>query len=117
MRSACDSNAVEGPILNKIFQHPRGSSTKPQAYGDSLAIAQKLAAGDPGNTEWQRDLWISYRTVTDLAEREHKTREARKYWRQALDVLSAIDNRGLYLSPDERESLKTLRRKTGVDRG
>jgi hypothetical protein len=29
-----------------------------QAYGDGLAIREKLAAQDPSNSEWQRDLRI-----------------------------------------------------------
>jgi hypothetical protein len=27
-----------------------------KAYRDSLAIRERLAAADPGNTQWQRDL-------------------------------------------------------------
>ena len=31
-----------------------------KAYGDGLAIFEKLAAQDPSNTGWQRDLSVSF---------------------------------------------------------
>ena len=30
-----------------------------------MAIAQKLAASDPGNSQWQRDLWVSHNKIGD----------------------------------------------------
>jgi len=83
-------------------------------YGESLGIAKKLAAGDPSNTEWQRDLSVSYAKLADLAERQKKVGEAKAYWKQAFDVLSGIEKRGLHLSPEDRQHLETLRRKAGV---
>jgi hypothetical protein len=59
-----------------------------QAYGDSLAIAKTLAAGEPGNIQWEHDLTLSYVRVAALAERQKDPREARTYWKQAFDVLS-----------------------------
>jgi hypothetical protein len=88
-----------------------------RAYRDSLKLTKQLAASDPGNTEWQRDLSEFFRKSGDVAERHKKTDEARSYWKQALDVLSGIDKRGLHLSPEEREMLKTLRRKVGAEAG
>jgi tetratricopeptide (TPR) repeat protein len=34
-----------------------------KSYSDGLAIAERLAKSDPGNTEWQRDLSVSYNFV------------------------------------------------------
>jgi hypothetical protein len=85
-----------------------------QAYRDSLAIAKKLAAGDPSNTQWQRDLSVSYWKFADLAEKQNNSRETRTYWKQAFDVLSGIDKRGLHLSPEDRQFLETLRGKVGA---
>ena len=79
-----------------------------QAYGDSLAITKTLAASDLSNTDWQRDLSVSYSKVADLAERQKDPREACTYWKQAFDVLSGIDKRGLHLSPQERQVLEAL---------
>ncbi|HNI67703.1 MAG TPA: hypothetical protein PKV55_06685, partial [Nitrospira sp.] len=88
-----------------------------QAYRDSLTIAKSHAASDPGNTDWQRDLWVSYWKLADLAERQKHISEARGYWKQAFDVLSEIDKRGLHLSPEDRQHLDRLRQKAGLDAG
>ena len=85
------------------------------AYRKSHTIAETLAARDTGNTQWQRDLMVSYWKLADLAEKQNKPREARTYWKQAFDVLSGIDKRGLHLSPEDRQFLETLRGKLGVD--
>src|SRR5205814_6178272 len=80
-----------------------------RAYGDGLVIRNKLAAGDPSNTAWQRDVWVSYWKLADLAERRNQTAQARGYWKQAFDVLSAIDKRGLHIPPEARKLLDQLR--------
>ena len=36
------------------------------AYQDDLAIAERLAAQDPGNAQWQGDLSISYERIGDV---------------------------------------------------
>jgi len=36
------------------------------AYAADLAIADKLAAADPGNAEWQRDLSVSWERIGDV---------------------------------------------------
>ena len=37
------------------------------AYQAALAIAQRLAAADPGNAGWQRDLSVSHNKIGNLA--------------------------------------------------
>jgi hypothetical protein len=37
-----------------------------KAYRDSLAIAERLAAADRSNTQWQRDLYVSNGKVGDV---------------------------------------------------
>ncbi len=44
-----------------------------KAYQDSLAIGQKLAAQDPGNAGWQRDLSVSFEQDRRRAEREGRS--------------------------------------------
>jgi tetratricopeptide (TPR) repeat protein len=85
-----------------------------RAYGDGLRIAKKLAAGDPSNTLFKRDLLVSYWKLANLAERQEKASEAQGYWKQAFDVLSGIEKQGLQLSPQDRQYLETLRRKSGA---
>jgi hypothetical protein len=79
------------------------------AYRECLAIRRKLADSDPSNSLWQRDLWVSYWTLAELAERQEKDSEARSYWKKALEVLSAIESRGLCISPQDRQYLEILR--------
>jgi len=86
-----------------------------QAFGDSLAIRQQLAAGDPSNIDWQRDLSESFCNLANLAERQENIREARNYWNKALKVLAVIDKRGLHLSPEDRKLLETVREKASTD--
>jgi Tfp pilus assembly protein PilF len=86
-------------------------------YEDARLIAQRLAASDPRNIQWQRDLTVANWKLADLAERQKRTSEAHTYWKQAFDVLSGIEQRGLHLSPDDRQWLETLRVKIGADAG
>lgn len=62
----------------------------------------------------QRDLYVSYWRLADLAEKQNNSREASTYWKQAFDVLSGINKRGLHLSPGDRQFLETLRGKVGA---
>ena len=39
-----------------------------QAFGQDLAIFERLAALDPANTGWQRDLAVAYSRVGDVAQ-------------------------------------------------
>jgi len=59
-------------------------------------------------------LYVSYWKLADLAEQQNNSRDARTYWKQAFDVLSGIDKRGLHLSPGDRPFLETLREKVGA---
>jgi tetratricopeptide (TPR) repeat protein len=85
-----------------------------QAYNDALAIAKELADSYPRKARWQRVLSELYRSLADLAERQNKDSEAQDYWKQALDVLSDIENRGLHLSSEDRQWFERLRQKTGA---
>ena len=40
-----------------------------EAYRDDLAIRQKLAAQDPGNAGWRRDLSVSFDKIGDVQRR------------------------------------------------
>ena len=55
-----------------------------KAYGETLAIFKKLAEGDPTNTGWQRDLYVSYWRLADLSERRNDDGEAKGYWKASL---------------------------------
>ena len=53
------------------MQRAQGNlETALKAYQDVLAIAETLAAQDPSNSEWQRDLIVSYVKLAEVAEQE-----------------------------------------------
>ena len=66
-----------------------------EAYQDSLAIAQKLAAQDPGNAAWQRDLIVSNVKLAEVAEaKDGEESEAKRHYRAALDIAIALRDSG-----------------------
>ena len=74
----------------------RGRTTDAtQLYQQALAIDERLAGLDPGNTEFQRGLSISYERLGDLASASGNTAEATRRYQQKL----AIDERLAGLDP------------------
>ncbi len=82
-------------------------------YTGYKAIAQRLAASDPDNADWQRDLWVSYWKLADLSEKNGQAAEARETWRKAYRVIAGMKERGLHLSPQDEGFLQRLRQKAG----
>ena len=80
------------------------------AYRQSLAVSERLAAADPSNAGWQRDLWVSYWRMADMLERSGE-KEAIDWWRRAYAVLSSMKQRGLFISPSDEKAFDFLRRK------
>jgi len=62
-----------------------------QLYGEYLEIAKSLAARDAGNTQWQRDLFVSNWKLADLAEKRDQPQQARDYWRASYEALAGIE--------------------------
>ncbi|HQX50888.1 MAG TPA: hypothetical protein PLR25_13325 [Planctomycetaceae bacterium] len=79
-------------------------------YGESLCIAQRLAESDPGNAEWQRDLWASYWRVANVMEPQQAP-DAMAYWRRAHETLARMVETGLFVSPQDRQFLDRLQQK------
>ena len=64
------------------------------AYQAGLDIAVRLAAADPGNTEWQRDLSVSHNKIGDVAVAAGDLTAARTAYQAGLDIrerLAAAD--------------------------
>jgi len=80
------------------------------AYRASLEIRQRLAATDPGNAGWQRDLWVSFWRMAAMSEQQ-STGDARMWWQNAFDVLSAMKQRALPVSPQDEQFLSQFRAK------
>ena len=55
-------------------------------YEQSLAIAEELAAADPANTTYRRDLSLSYDNLAELARTAGKSDEADEWASKALAI-------------------------------
>jgi hypothetical protein len=62
------------------------------AYEESKAIAERLAASDPSNAGWQRDLVVSLWKLS--ADGLAAPRDAREYLKRVLEILDALDAAG-----------------------
>ena len=71
------------------------------------------AAADPSNTEWQRDLWVSYWRLATMAEKTGKG-SAMDWWRKAYKKLNSMKKSGLFVSPTDEKYLDILRQKAGI---
>ena len=63
-------------------------------YQAALDIAERLAAADPANTGWQRDLSVSRNKLGDVAADAGDLTAARDHYQAALDIrvtLAAAD--------------------------
>jgi hypothetical protein len=81
-----------------------------RAYQARFAIAERLAAADPDNAQWQRDLYVSCWRMADLTERTDPG-QALGWWRKAHDALARMRARGMHLSPADEGFLEQLERK------
>ncbi len=61
-----------------------------KAYQDNLAITERLAATDRSNTQWQRDLSISYEKVGDVLMAQGNLNDALKAYRDSLAIAERL---------------------------
>jgi hypothetical protein len=66
------------------------------SYQASLAIRERLAAADPGNAGWQRDLALSYGRVGMVKAQQDAREDARGAFRQGRDIVVRLSRE----SPD-----------------
>jgi tetratricopeptide (TPR) repeat protein/energy-coupling factor transporter ATP-binding protein EcfA2 len=60
------------------------------AYRKGLAIAEALAARDPANTQWQRDLSVSHNKIGDVLKAQGDGPGALAAYRKALTIREAL---------------------------
>lgn len=75
------------------------------AYRKGLAIRETLAARDPGNTGWQRDLIVSYVKLSEVTG-------DRSYATKALTIAQTMQQRGT-LQPRDAWMVDELKRRSG----
>jgi hypothetical protein len=78
-----------------------------ESFRASLAIAERLAAADPGNAGWQRDLIVSY---AKLAEVE----PGAGWWAKGLGVAEKLAAEGR-LAPTDAWIPEYLREKAAAE--
>ena len=59
-------------------------------YRAGLAIAERLAAADPSNAGWQRDLFISYERLGSVEERKQNPNDAAPYYAEAAKIIRRL---------------------------
>jgi hypothetical protein len=77
-----------------------------------LRIRERLAAADPSNAGWQRDLWVSCWRIADVLEKSGDP-SAIQFWRRAYEALSGMKRKGLFVSAQDERVLEQLRQKVG----
>src|SRR4029453_16397794 len=60
------------------------------SYQIALAILERLAARDPANTEWQRDLSISYNKIGDVQRAQRDQQAALSSYQQSLQIAEKL---------------------------
>lgn len=63
-------------------------------YERARAIFERLAAADPGNAGWQRDLIVSNVKLAEIAGQAGETTVARGHYRAALEIAMDLQARG-----------------------
>ena len=59
-------------------------------YEEAHIIAQRLATSDPGNTQWQGDLSVSYDRLGDVAQAQGQLAEAAQAYRNGLTIARTL---------------------------
>ena len=69
------------------------------AYQASLDIRERLAATDPGNAQWQRDLAVSYFKLYQIAQEAAHNDEALQHRLRCREVLRGMKAQRMHLDP------------------
>lgn len=78
----------------------------------SLETSKKLLTANPDSVEAARDVWVSCWKLANLAESTGKG-DAASWWKRTYDILLGMEEKGMFLSPEDKRLLETLRGKVG----
>jgi tetratricopeptide (TPR) repeat protein len=65
-----------------------------ESFREDLVIARRLAAIDPGNPEWQHDLWLSYYKLGQMEADAKRLDAARANYSEALAIIEKLSASG-----------------------
>ena len=71
-----------------------------QSWRADLALAERLAATDPQNAEWQRDVMVSCWTLAELGSTAGPVETRRALLQKGLDILRNQHNRKVLREAD-----------------
>jgi hypothetical protein len=86
------------------------------AYDAACAIAERLAASDPGNAEWQRDLIVSIVKLAETRAGVGDGQGAVAHYRRALTVARELAGSGR-LMPTDTWMVADLERRLAAAQG
>jgi tetratricopeptide (TPR) repeat protein len=90
-RSGSDAALCDSHIWVGDGQVARGDLVGAlKSYRDSLRIADRLAQSDPGNTEWQCDLSLSYDRIGEVQAAQGDLAAALKSYRDSLAISDRV---------------------------
>lgn len=86
------------------------------SYRASLAIFERLAAADPGNAEWQRDVIVSNVKLAEIVGRAGESGAARAHYQAAMSIALELQASGR-LAPRDAWMVGELERRLGAAAG
>jgi hypothetical protein len=79
-----------------------------QAYRNSLAITERLAAKDPGRADWQMDLAAGYQRLWFLYESIGIDKSRQQYRKKLLETLRYMGQSGMLMDPQLKSLLEEM---------
>jgi hypothetical protein len=70
-----------------------------RSFTEAKTITERLAASDPANAAWQRDLAVSHFKLFQLAQKSGDEAMMQAELRACFTVLDGMKRRGLHMDP------------------
>ncbi|HTZ66176.1 MAG TPA: tetratricopeptide repeat protein [Roseiarcus sp.] len=90
--------------IGDVLVRQRNLTEALNSYQAALAIRQRLADADPGNSDWQGDLSVSNDRIGDVLARQQNWSEAVKYYAAAFAIRRSLAR----ADPDNLDWLRNL---------
>ena len=101
--------AVSWSKVGDMLAQQRDLAQALQAYQSSLQIREDLAQRDPDNAQAQRDLWVGHFKLFELLNVLIGPVVALNHLQAVDRILTAMDARGMHLSPADRQVWRQVR--------
>jgi tetratricopeptide (TPR) repeat protein len=76
--------------LGDLYRTQGRSTEARDAYQRSMDIAERLAASDPSNAEWQRDLSVSHNKIGEILQAQGNLAEALAAYQRGMDIAERL---------------------------